>query len=81
MKMKTAFLLACIADISACSTMQSAEEYATEHNYFGIRQCNVDLEAVATDRALERGCVSGEVQSTEGDIQSEKETRFEEGAL
>lgn len=72
--MKHAFVLACVADIAACSNFRQLDEYAVEHNLVGNRQCNADLDRVPAERAEEIPCVTGE---TSADIKEESNVEEE----
>lgn len=72
--MKRVFVLACIADVAACSNIRQLDEYAVEHNILGDRQCNVDLPRVSADRAEFTPCVTGE---TSADIKEESNVEEE----
>lgn len=77
------FVLACIADISACSSTKAVEEYAIEHNLIGERVCNAQLPRASAEDAMETSCPAGSGSNAEMEESNaeEKENTKEESAL
>lgn len=73
MNKRTVFVLACCADIAACSSMLPVEEYAMEHNILGDRVCNADLPRSSAEAAMETSCPAGAVSSNEMEISNDEE--------
>jgi hypothetical protein len=78
-----AFILACLADITACNSAKPLDDYAMEHNLYGLKVCNNDLPTVVQEDVLARGCPAGEIANIEGNIQNEskRETGGQEQAV
>lgn len=66
------------ATVTGCSSVQAVDDYAREHNIFGDRVCNAEVEDVLPEDVLVRGCPAGEPQDHVGDIPNDLKEEVEE---
>lgn len=62
---------------TGCALTDSYEDHAREHNMLGQQVCNTLIEDVMPEDTLVRGCPTDVNTNTEGNIQSESESRKE----